>query len=150
MEPKSTVDDTALNGIMLYCGQLGLEFKGRTPITSKVGPFGEWEKLINCPTPMSYAVGFELRSQKYQGTDTDDSAAINMKLYCSDGNVFEGYPESRNYRNARYTGPQMCSAGKGICGIQTEVEAYQFLGDDTSLNNVRVKCCNANNFYKKY
>ena len=80
VEPKHSIDDTALNGIRFFCGTPGSEDQ-RTNITSKVGYFGNWGKIFNCST---YAVGFELQSQEYQGPRTDDIAANNFKLYCAD------------------------------------------------------------------
>ena len=126
VEPKHSIDDTALNGIRFFCGTPGGSEDERTNITSKVGYFGNWGKIFNCST---YAVGFELQSQEYQGPRTDDIAANNFKLYCADGVAYEGYNDNgHTFTNSVYTGPQMCSLGQGLCGIQTQVERYQVFG----------------------
>ncbi|CAG7827824.1 unnamed protein product [Allacma fusca] len=139
VEPKNSVDDTALNGVRFYCGTPGGSNEDRQNITSKVGHFGNWGRVFDCPT---YAVGFELQSHEYQGPRGDDTAANNMKLHCAGGGAMEGFHDNgHTYVNSRYTDPQMCPTGKGICAIQTQVERYQLFGDDTSLNNIRVKCC---------
>jgi hypothetical protein len=72
-------DDTAVNGIMLHCTDLGnphdkdrialpwLEWKDedkRKYITSRVGPYGKWLEWTTCYCGV--AIGFMLKSEVYQ------------------------------------------------------------------------------------
>ena len=126
----SRFDNTALNGITFFCGNPGTK-ESVLNATSSEGRFGSYRDAQYCPT---YAVGFRLKSQSYQGAFTDDVAAVNLKLICADGTEIEGYDEDDNvYPDAKYSEPLRCKEGKAICGLQTQVEGYQFFRKDHSF-----------------
>ena len=118
-------DNTALNMVLFHCG--GGIFKSLQNITSSIGSFGTEKESFFCN---SYAIGFQLKSQEYQGRNRDDVAAINFKLICADGKEIEGYQETNReqYSNSSYTAQRVCKPGKAICGLQTQVERRQLLG----------------------
>lgn len=118
-------DNTAVNAIKMFCGNI--IFKSVQDISSFRGPFGRYQKPQYCTT---YAEGFQLMSQTYQGRNKDDVAAVNFKLLCADGQELEGFrePSGHVYRSSAYTQAQMCEPGQGICGIQTQVEYHQGFG----------------------
>uniref|UniRef100_A0A8C8S7P2 Vitelline membrane outer layer protein 1 homolog n=1 Tax=Pelusios castaneus TaxID=367368 RepID=A0A8C8S7P2_9SAUR len=122
--PQLAGDDTALNGIRLLCSN-------STSIQSNVGPwYQKWDRGIDG--------GFRLRVEPCQGLK-DDTAANNIEFYCTDGTELKG--DGRCWGK---WGPQSHSCGSlGICTIATKVEAPQGKGDDTALNDVYYKCCNA-------
>ncbi|XP_067418822.1 vitelline membrane outer layer protein 1-like [Emydura macquarii macquarii] len=126
--PGVALDDTALNGIRLYCTD-------GSSIESTVGPWGQWSRHILCPK--SNLMSFSLTVELPQG-DADDTAANSIHFRCSDGTwvfggkLFWGTADAQNSR---------CSSG-AICGIQTKVQTYQGRGDDTALNDVKFFCCN--------
>lgn len=114
-------DDTALNGVRFFCGS------HQENITSSVGLYGEWGNPYFCS---EYAIGFQLKSQKYQGPQDDDVAATNMKLICALGESIEGYEysEQQIYAENEYTGVQICPLGMALCGLQTQQEFPQAFG----------------------
>ncbi|XP_017572663.1 vitelline membrane outer layer protein 1-like [Pygocentrus nattereri] len=130
-------DDTALNGIALRCTA------PRTPSSSTInystaqstsGSWGQWTQNRWCPT--GQLVAFQLRVESYQWL-SDDTAANNIRFRCSSGTVWEG--DGMTWGTWGSWSPTC--PGRGICGIETKVEAPQGPLDDTSLNDVRFYCC---------
>ncbi|XP_069805604.1 vitelline membrane outer layer protein 1-like [Dendropsophus ebraccatus] len=125
-------DDTALNGIQLYCAPPGSRDVGDT-ITSTVGDWGDWTSISWCPS--GHLISFALKVEPRQGKG-DDTAANNIMMQCSDHTILKG--NGGPWGNfGSWSG--ICS--KGICGILTKVEGRQGRGDDTALNNVQFECC---------
>ncbi|XP_018429145.1 PREDICTED: vitelline membrane outer layer protein 1 homolog [Nanorana parkeri] len=132
-KPQGPLDDTALNGIELYCSDLTTIFKKGT-ISSTKGSWGGWTGERWCPS--GYLTSFSLRVEQPIGIG-DDTAANNIQFRCSDQTILEG--------NGGVWGGWGSWSGAcqlGICGIKTRVEKAQGADDDdTSLNDVKFECC---------
>ncbi|XP_075010102.1 vitelline membrane outer layer protein 1 homolog [Calonectris borealis] len=129
-------DDTALNGIRLYCSRGGDPSGGYTA-ESQSGRWGHWSEARWCPH-QGHLVGFELQVQAPQRRLlSDEVAATSARFACSDGHILEG-PGSAWGQWGGWS-PQ-CS--KAVCGIQTRQDpAWGLKRDDTALNDLRLFCC---------
>uniref|UniRef100_A0A667WLD1 Vitelline membrane outer layer 1 homolog n=1 Tax=Myripristis murdjan TaxID=586833 RepID=A0A667WLD1_9TELE len=124
------VDDTALNGIRLFCSK----DDSRDFIISNPH-LGSFLTPQYCPTGV--LTSFQLCVEPYQGPSGDDTAANNIKFRCSSDPILE----STGAIWGKYGDwSQGCGDG-GICGIDTKMEEYDPNGDNTSLNDVRFYCC---------
>ncbi|XP_028818387.1 vitelline membrane outer layer protein 1-like [Denticeps clupeoides] len=121
-------DDTALNGVRLYCSG-----RPQVYVESTVAPWGHWTSDKICSSGKLTA--FQLRVEAKQG-DGDDTAANNVRFRCSNGEVMEGDGTSWGSWGLWST-----ECEKGVCGIQTMVEPEQGTGDDTALNDLMLNCC---------
>ncbi|KAI5611947.1 vitelline membrane outer layer protein 1 [Silurus asotus] len=130
-------DDTALNGIRLFCVQNN-DRRFVYSVESHTGHFGEWTDPQWCPT--GTLSSFQLRVEPHLGIFGDDTTANNIRFRCSSNPMVEG----RGMSWGEYGDwSDVCHNG-GICGIQTKMELYQGALDDSSLNNVRFHCCTNN------
>ncbi|XP_029928074.1 vitelline membrane outer layer protein 1 homolog [Myripristis murdjan] len=128
------LDDTALNGIRLFCSKDDSRDFMYT-VESHTGYYGDWSEPQYCPTGV--LTSFQLRVEPYQGPSADDTAANNIKFLCSTDPILEG-----NGTEWGEYGDWSQGCGKdGICGIDTKMEEYDPNGDNTSLNDVRFYCC---------
>ena len=78
--------------------------------------YGSWTTRELCPG-YSLAVGFELRSEPAQGS-SDDTAANNLRLRCSDNNVITG----DGMFQGSWTGEQICDNTHAICALRAQIE----------------------------
>ncbi|MCJ8745469.1 hypothetical protein PDJAM_G00130600 [Pangasius djambal] len=127
-------DDTALNGIRLFCIENG-DRRFLYSVESHTGHFGEWMEPQWCPR--GTLSSFQLRAEPHLGFFGDDTSVNNIRFRCSSNPTLEG----RGMTWGEYgEWSDECRTG-GICGIQTKMEVYQGILDDTSLNDVRFYCC---------
>ncbi len=76
--------------------------------------------------------------EAFQGGNTDDSMANDVRFRCSNGEVLS----VTNGGAKGEWGPFSDSCPDGICGIEVKTEMDQgAFEDDTSLNDARFLCC---------
>lgn len=133
-------DDTALNGIQLYCVNMDWILSGH--ISSARGPWGTYGSSKYCT--QGFAHGYKLRAQNGQGAG-DDVGAVDFQLQCTNFNGGISYVINSYYRHrlnwGTWSAEQNCPSKTAVCGITTQVEPGQGRGDDTALNNVALACC---------
>ncbi|XP_073510620.1 vitelline membrane outer layer protein 1-like [Phyllobates terribilis] len=130
-EWQDILDDTALNGIRLYCTEPSSPDVIKK-ITSKEGDFGTWGKYFSCDT--GFLTRFSLRVET--GDQIDKTAANNIKFGCSDGSIKEG--DGQEWGDY---GPWSKTCSEGIRGIQTRVMPKRgAFRDDLSLTDVKFTC----------
>ncbi|KAK2850863.1 hypothetical protein Q5P01_007153 [Channa striata] len=128
-------DDTALNGVRLYCVNSNNRGGPHTTVESSVGRWGEWTPVKWCSS--GYLASFMLRVEPSQGSG-DDTSVNNIKFICSgSGAQLEG--DGMEW-GSWGTWSNKCPKS-AICGLKTRVEAPQGDGDDTALNDVEFFCC---------
>ncbi|XP_013888545.1 vitelline membrane outer layer protein 1 homolog [Austrofundulus limnaeus] len=127
-------DDTALNGIRLFCAKDGNR-NFLYYVESHTGHFGEWSHPQYCPSGV--LTSFQMRVEPHQGLLGDDTAVNNIKFRCSSNPILEA--PGMDWGEYGHWSP-VCQTG-GICGIETKMEEYQWGLDDSSLNDVRFHCC---------
>jgi len=128
-------DDSSLNGVKFFCGDIDTK-KEDHAISSSIDDWGSFGNKYFCE---GIATGFQLKSEKAQTIFADDTAANNLRLFCNA--LPTDFKEGDGERFGDWTTAQECFKKQGICGIQTQVETNHGSGDETALNNVRVKCC---------
>lgn len=147
-------DDTAVNGIKLYCTNV----KGtRTSnITSKVGPWGTWREGTNCPVS-SFIQSVAMKYEKH-ATDIDDTGTTSIRFKCTNGALIQASGtmkwgtwgpfikcpskelriDTKNKEGKIVTIVKMFQTA--VNGIRTRVERSLGDGDDTALNGVEYSC----------
>ena len=138
-------DDTAVNGIKLYCADKNGNQTGK--VTSSVSKWGSWREGVFCSKKGSFLISSAQKLEKSQGSKRDDTATNSVRFKCSDGEAIQatgGTPWGS------WGGYHACPDKKilgtvyrtVICGIQTRIESDQGRGDDdTALNGAKYACC---------
>ncbi|XP_071522314.1 vitelline membrane outer layer protein 1-like [Panulirus ornatus] len=148
VETEDAFDDTAMNGIELYCRSLRDVGQGGAPprkdarefgITSTVDPWGDWMGKRECPQGL--LTGLKMKSEEDQGI-FDDTAANDLEMQC-DWSTYTMNGGGDHW--GKWSSWVSCPEGMAICGIETRVES-QTATDDTALNDVRMFCCDVGSF----
>ncbi|XP_063606981.1 vitelline membrane outer layer protein 1-like [Penaeus indicus] len=144
VEGEDHMDDTAMNGIELFCrAPADVGHEGQPPkkdakefsITSTVQQWGDWKGKRECAT--GYLTGLRMRSEEDQGFFIDDTAANDLDMQCNwSTDTLNGGGDHWG----DWSSWESCPHNWAICGIETRVEADSAT-DDTALNNVRMFCC---------
>lgn len=127
--PLGNGDDTALNGIRLLCKQGSIH----DVVVESAGHWGDWTSWRSCSS--GYLDTFQLRVEPPQGSG-DDTAANNMNVHCSNGDILHGQGSSWGS-----WGSWSSRCSDGVCGLQVKIEHPQGRYDDTALNDVKMICC---------
>jgi len=138
-------DDTALNGVKLFCANPDGTDRGE--VTSTVGSFGGWKGVHRCSPRGSAIRGIQFRSEaetrlRQQGVDNDmrhmdETAGNNIDTLCMSGDVLVGDGGSFGL----WSDYVLCPDNTAVCGIKTKVEQSQGASDDTALNQITLYCC---------
>ncbi|XP_053627048.2 vitelline membrane outer layer protein 1 [Cherax quadricarinatus] len=126
-------DDTAMNGIQLYCRSTRNDREVGVR-SSAVGNWGVWQGKRECNKGFFKAIRMRIENAQGRG---DDTAANDLEMQCQNGETYNGGGTGwGSWSDWRY-----CPSGEVICGLQTRVEAAQGDGDDTALNDAIFACC---------
>ncbi|XP_067384442.1 vitelline membrane outer layer protein 1 homolog isoform X1 [Channa argus] len=130
-------DETALNGIRLYCVNPNNRRGRYATVESEMGRWGKWTHVTWCNT--GFLDSFKLRVEPQQFFLFGDNTAVNnIKFRCS-GSRAELEGDGMAW-GSWGSWSDKCPNGY-ICGLKTRVEAPQGIGDDTALNDVQFLCC---------
>ena len=131
-------DDTALNGIKLFCESSSGTDMGE--VRSSVGLYGNWQTPLLChgeEEPVAFMRGVQFRSEKETKANgkprhMDETAGNNLNSACYGGTVLSG----NGLHWGTWSGYELCPDNTAICGIKTRVE-----GNQGALNKVAFYCC---------
>jgi hypothetical protein len=135
------LDETAVNGVKLYCSSQSFVDTGY--VTSATGPEGSWYGMRICNTP--FVTGFRARVLDYQGAFTDDVAVQDFEAECNFG--LETLPgistaeKTLKWNEGEWSVWAQCPQGNAVCGLQTRVEPPQVADDDTAVTDINLFCC---------
>jgi hypothetical protein len=135
-------DDTAVNGIKLYCVNKSTG-KRVAIITSSVNPWGSWREGASCETGVLNSSAHKFEPSQGDG---DDTATNSVRFKCTSGEAIQSagtmpwgsWGAYKTCPNRKILGDVVSTA---ICGIQTRVEHPIGDGDDTALNGAHYACC---------
>ena len=127
-------DDTALNGVKLYCKSFDGQKTGEA--SSGIGAFGSWSGLKSCQDN-GLLNGFRFRAE---GGDVADKVfGTNFDVSCDSGETLAGSGVNDWGDWSSWT---FCPATARVCGLQTKIQADQGeWKDDVALSNIKIKCC---------
>lgn len=124
-------DDTALNEIELICND-----EDETVINGAGGFWGEWSEKVECERGFR---GFQLKQEPDQGSNSDNTAANGLKMFCGDNMELT---TKNNGAWGNWSESVFCPNETVICGLRVQIELNQGPNvDDSTLNNVDFKCC---------
>ncbi|XP_044297747.1 vitelline membrane outer layer protein 1-like [Varanus komodoensis] len=127
--PGTRFDDTAMNGIRLYC-------ENGAVIESAVAPWGLWTKPKFCHKGYGPLRAFSMRVEPDQGSG-DDTAVNDVQFICGEKHkLFGGGLNWGTFDKWS----KACPDGY-VCGLQTKVQEDQGEGDNTGLNDIKLFCC---------
>ncbi|XP_042217547.1 vitelline membrane outer layer protein 1 homolog isoform X2 [Homarus americanus] len=166
-EPAGHVDETAMNGIKMYCKDVTGTLTGYT--ISSEGVEGEWQGLRSC-NKGEYLQSLRGNVMPEQGTFHDDLGMYNFQMNCSDGQTLDGlndtyHPPAQEKNEIKreiltVDGREMeaiflttkitddgvwsswasCTGNNRICGHQSRVQTNS-IADDAGLCDVIMFCC---------
>jgi len=131
-------DDTAMNGIQLWCYKGDGSGSVNDYLKSSEGPWGDWFSSKKCPTGKPIT-GFQVQYQKQQGKG-DDTALNKVRMYCGNTNENNFIEGSTHTDFGTWRDIVSCKPGFAVTGLATRVEARQGSGDDTAMNGLAVMC----------
>lgn len=128
-------DDSALNGVKLYCQSQDGKRTGEA--SSSVGHHGSWKDPLTCAH--GFLTGFRFRSSS--DIVGDDVMGTNMDGTCQGGQILDG--QGVNSWGA-WSSWAYCPPEAAICGLQTKVHPFQgdlAWEDDVGLTDIKIICC---------
>eukprot|EP01084_Bolivina_argentea_P206064 351901_1 len=133
-------DDTAGNGIRLYCHSPTNNTLSSFE-TSSQKQWGTWETVGSCPTG-EWFIGFKTRIQS-EVNISDDTSLNCLRMKCSDGTILAPQNCLKNGEwAASFT---ECPIGTYICGFQEDYRNAGIDEDETALNGAKFRCCSYTN-----
>ncbi|XP_076044852.1 uncharacterized protein LOC143027451 [Oratosquilla oratoria] len=118
-EEYSTVDETAINAVKLYCSTQ--EHHDTGYITSTEGEHGDWYGMKICDK--GYLTGMRARVLPYQGLLHDDVAVHDVDMECNYGTqIMNGLIDTK-YNMGKWSSWTQCRPGSAICGLQVRKNA---------------------------
>ncbi|XP_068214710.1 vitelline membrane outer layer protein 1-like [Palaemon carinicauda] len=131
-------DETALNGVKLYCSKSDGHITEY--VTSTVGTKGDWKGMKSCKNGLM--TGFRARVLPAQGTIGDDVAVQNVEMECNYGeSTVLAMDENVGIHDGTFGLWAKCDKDSAICGIEIRYNQVDLITDDAAVSDISMFCC---------
>ena len=140
-------DDSALNGVKLYCKPKNGKRGGQ--ISSGIGAYGSWTAPVGCLRDEEFLDGFRFQS-RVTPIIKDNWFGENIEFTCQGRNERLNAESEKSVKGAWVSKGQWSSVEKcqgensAICGVQTKIYPQNPNGwqqDEVGLTDVKFLCC---------
>lgn len=138
--PRGSGDDTAMNGISLWCEDHKKLGGNELKVSGPWGVFADnFAQCTNSTKGLNnnFMTGGEMKVEGSQGSG-DDTSANSFRAVCEEGKVIE---VTNGGGWGSWRGAKTCPVGEVVCGVRAKIEPSQGSGDDTGLNGIEFACC---------
>ncbi|XP_071537831.1 vitelline membrane outer layer protein 1-like [Panulirus ornatus] len=137
-EKYSSTDDTAVNGVKLYCGTTSDHDTGY--VTSTVGQYGNWQGMRVCDK--GFLTGMRANVLESQGLLHDDVAVENVEMRCAASNeTIIGVQATEKFPLGKWSVWSECPIGSMVCGLKLRYENPVLTADDAGTTDILMYCC---------
>ena len=110
-------------------------------ITIYSGDWGEWKGMVDAPNN-TIACGAQLRVQKAQGPEVDDTAANGIRMvYCDERDWYKQVIQSVHEGDYGTWGRVIrCKPDQYVAGMSVRYNDRTGIDDDTAMNGLTIIC----------
>ncbi|XP_071537829.1 vitelline membrane outer layer protein 1-like [Panulirus ornatus] len=136
-EAYSSVDDTGVNGVKLYCRNEHEHDTGY--VTSTIGQYGYWQGMRICSN--GFITGMRGNVLEPQGLFGDDVAVENLEMRCNHSpEIHTGFSGIPTFPLGKWSAWSECPTDSRVCGLTLRYED-PVVADDAATTDMIMYCC---------